>query len=54
MPMAAPSPRKMIWTTAKSTDVSSRQSACPARANGFGAIERDATRPTAVVAIVRS
>jgi hypothetical protein len=41
----------MICTTAKSTDVSRRQSACPARASGFGPIERDATRSTAVVAI---
>ena len=51
MPIAAPSPRKMIWTTAKSTDVSRRHSAYPARASGFGPIERGATRSTAVVAI---
>jgi hypothetical protein len=54
MPTAAPSPRKMIWTTAKSTDVSSRHSAWPALASGFGATDRDATRSTAVVAIAGS
>jgi hypothetical protein len=44
----------MIWTTAKSTEVSSRHSACPARASGFGPIGRGATRSTAVVAMAGS
>ena len=44
MPTTASSPRKMIWATAKSTDVSSRQSACPSAGERVRA-DRSGRRP---------
>jgi hypothetical protein len=41
----------MIWTTAKSTEVSSRHSARPMRASGFGGTVLGATQSTAGVAM---
>jgi hypothetical protein len=41
----------MIWTTAKSTEVSSRHNALPTRASGFGGTVRGLTQSTAGVAM---
>jgi hypothetical protein len=51
MPIAASRPRKMIWATAKSTEVSSRHRPSPRRATGFGSTVLGATQSTAGVAM---
>jgi hypothetical protein len=52
MPTTASSARTMIWATAKSTEVSSRQRPFPMRARTFGATGRvEAAETTAGVAM---
>ena len=53
MPMTASTARKMIWRTAKSTDVNSRHIPYPIRAGTFRPDGREVAQATSVLAMAR-